>query len=296
MCRVWSGRHAAAIAVLACLLVAASGCRSTGPLPHDAADARYSLEVSLGSAWGYPEEQAGVRLYLTCSSVRTGRSMYLADEPHVVTCTFTPHEGQPLVFRDKTRANQHWLALPPEADGTTAVFAPGTYQVSASATLPSGEIVNASYGRQYEVRPRELELTLTADADVYRQGDTITLVGVVKNVFDRDFAFPHAGRVRIVLDAGGDRMDVEDADIPAVLGPGQEHRLFELAFTAGEWDRRFTAGLRSEWYPPPFGRAGEYRMVLTMSVLPVGEEAPARPGRRRPWIEALPGRTVLRVE
>lgn len=289
-----SGRRLLAACLSVCLLVGPGwGAHSR---PHNPKDARYVLDIMPLARWIYEDETLPLRVDFGCRSIEARTAMEVAPGDYVVHYQAVREKGgTPTVHRDTRQlTGGSGFQYSPKLESMT--LSPGKYDLLVSMTVPSGKVVPGSFTRHIEVRKREMRLILNADRPAYKPGDTITLTGKVENISDGDIDFKAMQTPEVLLrDQSGDTLRVEDVRLPDTLKRGDAFGLFTLRFTAGKADNRFTAGVRREWGPVPFGRRGEYKLRLTMKVLTGEVVKPRWRSHVRPWMEASPATAVLRI-
>lgn len=202
----------------------------------------------------------------------------------------------PIVHRETYNLTAETGGFSHRPDLESMKLSPGKYELRVSMTPPTGKVVQGSYMQHTEVRKREMRLSLKSDRRAYKPGDIITLTGTVTNISGADIDFKAMKAPEIVLkDQYQDTLGLDDVRLPDTLRREGTFRLFTLRFTAGKEDKRFTMGVRREALRLPFARPGDYNFKLTMRV-PTGEVVkPAWKHSVRPWLQALPSTTKLRI-
>jgi len=279
-----------AVLAAACAL----GCRPTAA-DYDPTDIRHSLQASPGRLY-YAD--APLKMWSEheawCESA--GQRMQLPEGEYVYEYTLTPEAGPAVTYRKTLPQAGQWygdiLSLP----GGPRRLAPGHYKLSLKATLPDGQVARCNYVYELTLRKRELAVTLTADKDRYAAGETIRLTAALANLMDRPIRFSKAEAPTVMLRdrAGGDWMPLKNAPLPDELAPGTTCILVELAFTAGTTDKRFNIGVRSEWFPPPFGRTGTYELQLSLRTA-IEQEADGGAKATPLPVQAIAGVVTLEV-
>lgn len=294
-------RTAACCALLA--LTHAAGC-SAKPRAHDPADAAYALDV-MPAAWCYEDQPLNVRADFDCWSRRHKDRMRFLPGTYVYEYTIKAREARPVVLRQPWKSPVQWSGDLKSLPGAPKCLAAGRHTLTIRAVLPSGKAVKGSFVRRFDVRKRELRLSLTCDKPTYKVGEPIILTGSVENILGGDLDLTGLRMLKVVLQAGGDRLPVKGIRLPKTLRPGKPHRLFQLRFTAGVSDRRFLMGPRAELTPLPFAMKGKYRMELTMRLALAARTPSTAPGAGKAtapaampaerYMEALPAKATFQI-
>jgi len=287
-------------AAMACcawiLLVCGPGC-SSAPRPHDPADAAYVLDV-MPVAWCYEDQPLGVRVDFDCWSRKHKDRMQFPRGHCVYEYTITPDDARPVVLRQTWGKPRQWSGDLKSLPGAPKRLPAGKHTLTIRAVLPAGKVVHGFFVRPFEVRKRELRLSLTSNRAAYEPGQPIVLTGSVENILEEGLDLTGLRMLKVVLRSGGDRLPVKGIRLPDVLRPGKGHRLFQLRFTAGKSDRRFLMGPRAEMTPLPFGLKGKYRVELQMTLAidrkaPSTSPAPAKPVQRT--LQAIPAVATFEI-
>ncbi len=242
-----------------------TGCHRSA-YPYDPTDARHALCMT-ASPLCYEDQGPWVQIGYNCWSVKHNKRMVRPKGNYVFVYTVTPEKGKPVVIRQPMSFGGGWTGAIKSLPAAPQRFPAGKYHVSAAAVLPSGKTIRGHWVQKVTVRKRECRMRLTSDKPAYHAGDTIVLTGFIENLIGRTIRFDKDDAPVIILRArsGSDSMQLTDISLPDKLEPGSIYRLMRLRFTAGKPDARFKVGCRREWFPPPFGRKGKYRIELLMS-------------------------------
>jgi len=245
------------------LAACAAGCERR-PRAYDPNDARFALDVS-APTWCYEDGPLEVRVTFDCWSVRHGGRMRLPKGEYTYTFALAMVNGKTIALGTEPANPGGWAGDLKALKGAPRKLDPGTYMLGVAAALPTGKAVSGSFTREVVVRPRELRLGLKADKPTYKIGEAIVLTGSVENLLEKPIVFVKGKAPEVVLTAQGDRLTVADPNVPAELAPGKPWELFRLRFTAGQEDKRFVMGPRTEMIPLPFKLEAKYTVELRMS-------------------------------
>jgi hypothetical protein len=288
------------------LAAALSGCGETAA-PHDAAKAKYGLDVLPRVSWIYQDENLPVCANLDCwNSEGTGR-MHYTEGQYSIGYTLQPETGPAIVVPDEPYGPlgpAGTVQRSPSLDLVKVLGrapAAGDYKLTVAVRLPSGQTIQGGVFRDVAIRARELRVSLTSDKERYAVGEPIVLTGSLENLSDKDIDLEGLKVALRDSETGSSCNPLAEspADTPT-LDAGRQCQLFRVTFKAGETDARFnsTSGpLRgnNEFQLPPFKRLGKYMMEYEVKMRTSQTTTPVTESYIRPWMESLPASTAFEI-